>query len=160
MAPPILSFAESASTSLIGPPPIPKFEVVPLESAYPGFGEFVLLPGTDHINVCKPASRGDAAYRKTLRFLKQVAPEGAPHRTGLAARGLGMASLGGMQVWGGGGPAAGGGAGGPAAANAPEPAGADEDDGDARPGHIPHLPPRVLDGRGPPGNHIPKRPGM
>ncbi|CAK5159784.1 unnamed protein product [Aphanomyces euteiches] len=36
--------------------------VVPAASSNPGFGEYVQLPATDHIQVCKPASIADARY--------------------------------------------------------------------------------------------------
>ncbi|CAI7891267.1 unnamed protein product, partial [Closterium sp. NIES-53] len=49
-----------------------RLEVVPLESAYPGFGEFVVLDGTDHINACKPVNSSDPAYANTLNFLLKI----------------------------------------------------------------------------------------
>ena len=45
-------------------------QVVPETSSYPGYGMFVLLEGIDHINVCKPPHRSDAAYVKLMDFLK------------------------------------------------------------------------------------------
>ena len=45
-------------------------QVVPEESSYPGYGDFVLLKGVDHINVCKPPERSDIAYIKLMNFLK------------------------------------------------------------------------------------------
>ena len=32
-----------------------------------------LLDGTDHINSCKPLSRSDPAYARTLAFLQKLA---------------------------------------------------------------------------------------
>lgn len=49
-----------------------RMEVVPIESAYPGFGDLIVLKGTDHVNACKPLNRQDVAYTKTLDFLKKV----------------------------------------------------------------------------------------
>lgn len=45
-------------------------QVVPEASSYPGYGEFVLLEGVDHINVCKPPHKTDPAYVKLMEFLK------------------------------------------------------------------------------------------
>lgn len=52
-----------------------RMEVVPIESAYPGFGDLIVLKGTDHVNACKPLNRQDVAYTKTLEFLRKL--EGA-----------------------------------------------------------------------------------
>ncbi|KAL5714236.1 hypothetical protein ACHQM5_016225 [Ranunculus cassubicifolius] len=49
-----------------------RMEIVPIESAYPGFGELVVLDSTDHINSCKPVSRSDPSYRETLQFLQKL----------------------------------------------------------------------------------------
>ncbi|KAJ8538054.1 hypothetical protein K7X08_014594 [Anisodus acutangulus] len=49
-----------------------RMEIVPLESAYPGFGELVVLESTDHINSCKPLSRSDPSYKETLQFLHKL----------------------------------------------------------------------------------------
>nr|DAD41214.1 TPA_asm: hypothetical protein HUJ06_015537 [Nelumbo nucifera] len=49
-----------------------RMEIVPIESAYPGFGELVVLESTDHINSCKPVNRGDPSYAETLEFLKKL----------------------------------------------------------------------------------------
>ncbi|KAF5444978.1 hypothetical protein F2P56_034069 [Juglans regia] len=49
-----------------------RMEVVPIESAYPGFGELVVLESTDHINSCKPISRSDPSYKETLEFLRKM----------------------------------------------------------------------------------------
>ena len=49
-----------------------RADVVPMESAYPGFGEFVVLQETDHVNICKPTSQDDASYVKTLHFLQEI----------------------------------------------------------------------------------------
>ena len=50
--------------------PYMYMQVVPEASSYPGYGEFVLLDGVDHINVCKPPHKTDAAYVKLMEFLK------------------------------------------------------------------------------------------
>ncbi|KAL0545647.1 hypothetical protein IC582_015537 [Cucumis melo] len=49
-----------------------RMEIVPIESAYPGFGELVVLESTDHINSCKPLSRTDPSYTETLEFLQKL----------------------------------------------------------------------------------------
>ncbi|XP_015885505.3 uncharacterized protein LOC107420933 isoform X2 [Ziziphus jujuba] len=49
-----------------------RMEIVPIESAYPGFGELVVLDSTDHINSCKPLSRADPSYTETLEFLQKL----------------------------------------------------------------------------------------
>ncbi|KAG9450954.1 hypothetical protein H6P81_010919 [Aristolochia fimbriata] len=49
-----------------------RLEIVPIESAYPGFGELVVLDATDHINSCKPVSRTDLSYSETLAFLEKL----------------------------------------------------------------------------------------
>ncbi|KAI9200358.1 hypothetical protein LWI28_006554 [Acer negundo] len=49
-----------------------RMEVVPIESAYPGFGELVVLDSTDHINSCKPVSRADPSYTEILEFLRKL----------------------------------------------------------------------------------------
>ncbi|XP_021666471.2 uncharacterized protein LOC110654698 isoform X1 [Hevea brasiliensis] len=46
-----------------------RMEIVSIESAYPGFGELVVLESTDHINSCKPINRNDPSYKETLQFL-------------------------------------------------------------------------------------------
>ena len=65
---PVLSFSESTQTHLMGPS-IVKAEIVPAESAYPGFGEFHMVE-SDHIGVCKPLSNEDPSYLKVERFIK------------------------------------------------------------------------------------------
>ncbi|CAO2834210.1 unnamed protein product [Amaranthus hypochondriacus] len=49
-----------------------RMEIVPIESAYPGFGNIVVLESTDHINSCKPLSREDPSYTEILEFLHKV----------------------------------------------------------------------------------------
>ncbi|CAK7347580.1 unnamed protein product [Dovyalis caffra] len=49
-----------------------RMEIVPIESAYPGFGELVVLDSTDHINSCKPVCRSDPSYTETLKFLQKL----------------------------------------------------------------------------------------
>jgi len=52
-----------------------RMEIVPIESAYPGFGELVVLDSTDHVNSCKPLSRTDPSYTEILDFLKKLKPQ-------------------------------------------------------------------------------------
>ncbi|XP_071733264.1 uncharacterized protein [Rutidosis leptorrhynchoides] len=49
-----------------------RMEIVPIESAYPGYGELVVLESTDHVNSCKPISRTDPSYSETLQFLHKL----------------------------------------------------------------------------------------
>lgn len=66
----MLSFGEGAPLSvLMGLPPL---VVVPDSSAYPGYGDFVMLDGVDHINTCKPLTKEDASYKATRQFLESV----------------------------------------------------------------------------------------
>ncbi|KAJ0975960.1 hypothetical protein J5N97_017925 [Dioscorea zingiberensis] len=49
-----------------------RMEIVPIESAYPGFGKLFVLDGTDHINSCKPVNPTDPSYSETLDFLRKL----------------------------------------------------------------------------------------
>lgn len=49
-----------------------RMEIVPIESAYPGFGDLVVLESTDHINSCKPVNRTDPSYTEILEFLRKL----------------------------------------------------------------------------------------
>ncbi|KAL6504382.1 hypothetical protein OROGR_026305 [Orobanche gracilis] len=49
-----------------------RMEIVPMESAYPGFGEVIVLDSTDHVNSCKPLSRTDPSYKDSLDFLQKL----------------------------------------------------------------------------------------
>lgn len=62
---PVLSFSEGLPTKLAYIPT----HVVPHESAYPGYGDFVVLAQHDHISVCKPLDREDPAYARLMAFL-------------------------------------------------------------------------------------------
>ena len=67
---PVLSFGEGAPLSvLMGLPPL---VVVPDSSAYPGYGDFVMLEGVNHINACKPLTREDASYSESKKFLQRI----------------------------------------------------------------------------------------
>ncbi|DBB05437.1 TPA: hypothetical protein ACH3X1_012401 [Trebouxia sp. C0004] len=65
---PVLSFGEGIPTTINNM--LPKLTVVPETSSYPGYGDFVLLKGADHINICKPPQRSDVAYVKLMEFLR------------------------------------------------------------------------------------------
>lgn len=70
----VLSFCETKVTPLVegyGGWAF-RMEIVPIESAYPGFGDIVVLESTDHINSCKPVSREDPSYAEILDFLRQL----------------------------------------------------------------------------------------
>ena len=67
-----LSFGEGQGTPLVTAGNLAKrinAVVVSLESAFPGYGDFVLLEEFDHVNGCKPKSKDALAYQKTLEFL-------------------------------------------------------------------------------------------
>ncbi len=67
---PVLSFGEGAPLSvLMGLPPL---IVVPDSSAFPGYGDFVVLEGVNHINACKPLAKEDASYSATAKFLQRI----------------------------------------------------------------------------------------
>jgi len=40
----------------------------------PGFGEFCVMPGLNHLNICKPCSRASLLYQKTLQFVRRTLP--------------------------------------------------------------------------------------
>ena len=52
-----------------------RMEIVPIEPAYPGLGELVVLESTDHINSCKPLSRSDPSYTEALQFLRKLSSQ-------------------------------------------------------------------------------------
>ncbi|XP_042912246.1 protein SERAC1 isoform X1 [Parasteatoda tepidariorum] len=64
----VLSFAETKKSKWLL-----NWELVSKESAYPGFGEFNLLP-VDHLSTCKPESRDSTVYLKIKGFLQQHIP--------------------------------------------------------------------------------------
>ena len=47
-------------------------DIVPVESSYPGFGDFYELHGIDHVNTCKPASRNSEAYLYLKKMLGDI----------------------------------------------------------------------------------------
>ncbi|GAB2267373.1 hypothetical protein Dimus_002358 [Dionaea muscipula] len=49
-----------------------RMEIVPIESAYPGYGDLVVLESTDHINSCKPVNHDDPSYKEILDFLQKL----------------------------------------------------------------------------------------
>ncbi|KAL6995550.1 hypothetical protein U1Q18_005685 [Sarracenia purpurea var. burkii] len=70
----VLSFCETKVTPIVegyGGWAL-RMEIVPIESAYPGFGDLVVLESTDHVNSCKPLSRSDPSYTEILDFLKKL----------------------------------------------------------------------------------------
>ena len=69
----VISFVEGAPTQLAQVQGRAlSAEVVRLESAWPGFGDIVVLPAADHIDVCKPRSRGEPGYAKTAALIADV----------------------------------------------------------------------------------------
>mmetsp|Transcript_5277 Transcript_5277/g.19322 ORF Transcript_5277/g.19322 Transcript_5277/m.19322 type:complete len:1005 (+) Transcript_5277:215-3229(+) len=71
---PVISFGEGAETPLLRAMGVAlRAEVVAMESAWPGFGDLVVLEGVDHIATCKPAARDDIAYTRLVEFLHQCA---------------------------------------------------------------------------------------
>uniref|UniRef100_A0A0E0CWC7 DUF676 domain-containing protein n=1 Tax=Oryza meridionalis TaxID=40149 RepID=A0A0E0CWC7_9ORYZ len=70
----VLSFSETQVTPIVegyGGWAL-RMEIVPIESAYPGYGELVVLASTDHINSCKPVNKNDPSYADTLAFLEKI----------------------------------------------------------------------------------------
>ncbi|OUZ99824.1 GPI inositol-deacylase PGAP1-like [Macleaya cordata] len=70
----VLSFSETKVTPIVegyGGWAL-RMEIVPLESAYPGYGELVVLESTDHINSCKPVNRSDPSYKEILDLLRKL----------------------------------------------------------------------------------------
>eukprot|EP00899_Mesostigma_viride_P019554 jgi/Mesvir1/275/Mv13610-RA.2 len=70
----VLGFGESLSTPLMEAygRRVVRAEVVPWESAYPGFGKFLVVENADHISVCKPVSKEDMSYTKTREFIENM----------------------------------------------------------------------------------------
>lgn len=64
----VLSFSEGLPTQVS----YLSTHIVPHESAYPGYGEFLVLPNHDHITVCKPNNRQDPAFSVLVEFLAKV----------------------------------------------------------------------------------------
>jgi hypothetical protein len=69
----VLSFGETEKLAVA--PLLPRVLVVPPDSASPGYGEFVLLEGEDHIGVCKPGSREDRSYERCRLVVEAVIRE-------------------------------------------------------------------------------------
>lgn len=74
---PVLSFGEGRGTLISAV--LPFMLVVPPEAAYPGYGKFILLEDSNHINTCKPSTRDDTAYTAALEFLQDCARQAAKH---------------------------------------------------------------------------------
>lgn len=66
----VLSFGETERLAVA--PLLPRVLVVPPDSASPGYGEFVLLEGEDHIGVCKPGSREAPGYERCRLVVEAV----------------------------------------------------------------------------------------
>lgn len=64
---PVLSFSEGLPTQMS----YVSAHIVPHESAYPGFGEFVVLKEHDHVSVCKPKDQDDPAFAVFAEFLNE-----------------------------------------------------------------------------------------
>eukprot|EP00963_Diacronema_lutheri_P014131 scaffold2858_cov659-Pavlova_lutheri.AAC.102 len=74
----VLSLSEGKATPLLEIWPqagvTVKAGVVPMESAFPGYGRFVVLHAKDHMNICKPSDRDDASYTELLKFFNELQP--------------------------------------------------------------------------------------
>merc|ERR1712182_85420 len=69
-----LAFGEGQGTPLVMTGKLAKrinAVIVNLESAFPGYGEFVVVENCDHVNICKPRSRRMKGYKMTLDFLRK-----------------------------------------------------------------------------------------
>ena len=64
----VLSFSEGLPTKLS----YVSTHIVPHESAYPGYGEFIVLGNHDHITVCKPQGTEDPAFKSLVHFLSTL----------------------------------------------------------------------------------------
>jgi hypothetical protein len=64
----VLSFSEGLPTKLS----YVSTHIVPHESAYPGYGEFIVLGNHDHITVCKPQGTEDLAFKSLVHFLSKL----------------------------------------------------------------------------------------
>ena len=76
----VLSMAEGIPTALL--PLVPPLIVVPPESAFPGYGDFLTLPGALHIlaNVChKFAGSHGHVFPETGGLLMCARPTGLSH---------------------------------------------------------------------------------
>jgi len=80
----VLSFGETVRMAVA--PLLPRVLVVPPDSAAPGYGAFWLLPGRDHIGVCKPGSRADPAYAETAALVAAVLADAAAAEHGDQAK--------------------------------------------------------------------------
>lgn len=47
-------------------------QLVPPQTANPGFGQFILVPDAHHMNVCKPEGREAMVYTTLLAFLREL----------------------------------------------------------------------------------------
>ena len=63
----VLSFSEGRPTRVS----YLSATIVPHESAYPGYGDFIVLPDHDHVTVCKPRNTDDASYAELIKFLHE-----------------------------------------------------------------------------------------
>lgn len=74
----VLSLSEGKATPLLEIWPqagvTVKAGVVPMESAFPGYGRFVVLHAKDHMNICKPLDCDDASYKELLKFVGELQP--------------------------------------------------------------------------------------
>ena len=64
----VLSFSEGQPTKVS----YVTAHIVPHESAYPGYGDFVVLEKHDHISACKPKDKGDPSYANVVEFLRKM----------------------------------------------------------------------------------------
>ncbi|XP_059842553.1 protein SERAC1 isoform X3 [Hypanus sabinus] len=64
----ILSFGETLPTNIGS---MIKLQVVPLNSADLGIGDFIPLD-VNHLDICKPRSRDSFIYRRSLKFIKDA----------------------------------------------------------------------------------------
>ena len=80
----VVCFLEGRPTPLLQLPvppglaaraPAIRYEVVAPESAYPGFGDLVVLPQADHVTACKPGAKGDPSYALVLQLVRDVLAE-------------------------------------------------------------------------------------
>lgn len=66
----ILNYIECEPTKLSRI--IPRIKIVSRDSGNPGYGELIELMDVDHVRACKPENKNDAAYERTLRFIRNI----------------------------------------------------------------------------------------
>ena len=69
----VLSFGESTATPIRPQKDdsMLKIQMVSRKSSNPGYGDYVYVEDTNHLNICKPKSKDDPIYAKLLEFINR-----------------------------------------------------------------------------------------